>query len=398
MVLGTCLIVSVIGVSALMAVRTRQRDVRGNADYLAARFAAQSAIERGLFIIHSDASWRDNRSSGVWFADQALGTSLFSLQGTDPNDDDLSDAESDDLVFIGTGARGDARDHLEVTLSPPIEPLEALSTCLHAGGDIWVNVGSGITAKGAVASGNGNLVSLGTTSGDVEIVGTVFGNITGSVNDSADPKDLPLSDAVLEYSKMATVIPFPGDMQGAVLAPGVNPWGALNVDGLYVVNTGGNDIRLQSLRVEGTLIIQTQGGTARIGPQILMRPAHESYPTLIVDGNAEINLDSSNLLNETWWAINYNPPEAPYDGDSDKDTKDTFPNKIQGLVHVTGSLLVGSESHLGGSLVCEGGVTVNSHLEIVHDQALVDEPPPHYESYGVPVIVPGSWRQVFVAE
>ena len=114
-VLGTSMLVTVIGLSALMATRIERTYAEGLSDLVAARVHAHSAVEMGYFWINTDPDWRTTRASGIWLADQPIGTGTFTLSVTDPDDHDLSILPNDLIVLTGTGFEGNARFKLQVT-------------------------------------------------------------------------------------------------------------------------------------------------------------------------------------------------------------------------------------------------------------------------------------------
>lgn len=116
-VLGTSMLVTVIGLSALMATRIERRFTETSNDFGAARLYARAAIDMGFFWINSDPDWRSNRPSGVWVVDQPIRTGTFTLSVTDPDDGDLAIAPNNFMVFVGTGVEGDTRFKLEVTVA-----------------------------------------------------------------------------------------------------------------------------------------------------------------------------------------------------------------------------------------------------------------------------------------
>lgn len=394
MALGSAMLVTIIGVGAVLAVQVRQDGVQAANDFVAARFLAQSAVDQGLLILATESDWRTSYTNGAWLSKIALGDGRLTLLGQDPDDDDLADDGADSLILTGMGACGKSQYNLSVTLVPPIEPLEALSTCLHAGGDIDVDWAGSFTGTGAPLSANGYLWNLGTINADVEVQGgTTNTPINGTVTTPAPDKDLPDDDVFDKYVALATQISPPATMEFSVLAPGRNPWGALNADGVYYIDTGGGDLMIQATRIHGTLVVRTRGGIVYVAQQVLLHPARPDYPALIVRGHLQVGFESSNDLVESWWGTNYNPVGAPYEGQTDSDLSDRYFNGIQGLVHVTGSFRCVANSHIRGAVICEGDVYIDSALKVTHDPDLASSPPLHYTSYGPMAIVPGSWRQ-----
>ena len=394
MVLGTALLVALIGISAMTAVRVRQRSVTGGNSAIVARHCAQSAVELGLLTLKTDTAWRTSKPNGVWISDQNLGSGTLTLEVTDPNDADLADSDAEAVIMTGTGNCAEARYQLQVTLVPTIEPLEALSTCLHSGGNIMINNWRVLDCRDAPVSTNARLTNVGYLYADVEANSVLaIRSISGTITAPAPSKDLPDPEVIEEYLALATAIPFTGTLQRAPLTSTYNPWGAANTDGVYSIDTGGSNLNISALRLDGTLLINTRGGTVYLGQDVHFKPARKDYPTLIVNGNLQLQIDCLHPLRESSWGINFNPPNAPYEGHADADTIDEYPNAIYGLIHVTGNLVIEDDTLVHGVIICNGSVTFNEDLTIEHDPDLVANPPLHYTCFGTPAIAPGTWRQ-----
>jgi len=139
-VLGTAMLVALLGLSALLAKRVERRLAQDARDTAEARLYAQAAVEMGLLRIKNNSAWRTSFPNGVWEANQPIGSGTYTLQGVDPTDADLIDSADDPVVFTGIGVKGQATQKTQVTLVPYEPPLEALNTCLHAGDkiDLWL--------------------------------------------------------------------------------------------------------------------------------------------------------------------------------------------------------------------------------------------------------------------
>ena len=108
-VLGTAILVTVIGLSALMTIRIERTYSEGTSDLAQARMHARSAIEIGIHRIDTDLDWRNTYVSGVpWEEDQPIGNGTYTLEGVD-QDGNLADDNTDPVVLTGTGVQGQAR-------------------------------------------------------------------------------------------------------------------------------------------------------------------------------------------------------------------------------------------------------------------------------------------------
>ena len=151
-ILGAATIVMVIGIAAVLGARVRNRSANLVSDITKARNYAACGIQWAFYHISQDPDWRTNFANGLWVDQQAIHDGSFSVWVTDPVDGDLTDSPNDAVVVKAAGYAGEARQLLQVDLSADLQPLEALNTCLHAGGAIVVKAHGSITAAGAAVS------------------------------------------------------------------------------------------------------------------------------------------------------------------------------------------------------------------------------------------------------
>ncbi len=395
-VLASSLLVTIIGLGALVAVRVQMRSARLTRDYGEARACAISAVELGLLHVRQDSNWRTTWSSGAWLEDKPLGAGHFTLLGIDPQDNLLEDSESDPLVLTGIGTRGIARHKARVMLVPVIEPLEALNTCLHASGLVQVKAGKQITTVGAPVSTNGQLDNDGTIDGNAEAQSVDHtGTITGTLTVPAPSKRMPDAAVISEYISKATTVPYTGTIDKAVLTAGCNPWGPTDPNGLYVLDTGGNDLIIKNSRIQGTLIVKTGSKTLTLDGAVFCQSYRSDFPVLLVQGDTIIKCSSADMvLSESVNSTNYNPLGAAYEGSTDGDTLDQYPNEIRGLVHVQGTLRLQQTARIVGVVICDGAVYAEDTNTIIHDVSLYACPPDGYTYVSGMKISPHSWKQV----
>jgi len=395
-VLATSILITVIGLGALMASRIQMHSARLTRDYAEARTCAVSAVEWGLLCVQQDPNWRQTRPNGIWIQDQPLGSSRFTLEGVDPGDSQLNDSEYEPLLLTGTGTKGITRHKAEVTLVPVIEPLVVLNTCVHGSGPVQITSGGVLTVMGAPVSTNGQLDNDATLDGDAEAqsVGDLV-TITGTLTVPAPVKRMPAASVITTYESKATTIPYVGTIEQIVLTPTYNPWGLADPNGLYFLNTGGNDLLLRNARIHGTLIIRAIGRTVTLDDAVFLQNYRSDLPTLLVEGNLHVITHSvEESLSESVNRTNYNPAGAPYEGVYDSDTVDTYPNEIHGLIHLVGDLTLGQTARVVGTILCNGTITCAGTNTIVHDPTFYASPPEGYTSVEGMRVAPGSWRQV----
>jgi hypothetical protein len=396
-VLACSLLVSIIGLGSLLAVRVQVRSCRLMRDYAEARTCAVSAVELGLLHIKQDAAWRTTWPNGTWMQDQPLGSGTFTLQGIDPQDNDLADSPYDAVVLTGTGAKGLTRHKARVVLVPVIKPIDALTSCLQGSGSLQVTGGKRITAIGAPVCTNGQLDNDGTIDGSAEAQSIAHtGTITGGPPTVPGViKRMPDADVISRYAAKATAIAYRATVEKIVLAPGCNPYGTADPNGLYVMNTGNASLTIRDCRIYGTLVVLAGSGTVTVDNSVLIQNYRSDFPALLVTGNAVIRCTSaSTQLSEVTLAMNFNPTGAPYNGSTDNDKKDTYPNEIQGLVHISGSLQLQQTARIVGVVICDGSITCEDTNTITYNAGLYACPPQWYTYVDGMQLSPGSWRQM----
>ena len=396
MVLASSMILTTIGLGALLAIRVQRRSNQMTQDMAEARLHAQSAVELGLLFVQTDPNWRSVWSNGMWMSDQSLDDGTYSIKGVDPDDGDLADSEYDLLVLTGVGTCGIARHQTQVTLVPDIMPLEALNTCIHTSGLLKISGGHLIRAIGAPVSTNGVLDNDEMIDGDAEADSIdTMKTITGTLTVPAAQKSMPDPSLISDYIDKATVVPFTGDIDKQVLTPTYNPWGSTNADGVYFIDTGDHDLTIKDTRIEGTLIVRLSTKKLTLGNAVFIQKYRSDYPVFIVDGDMEIKHESySESLSEAVESTNYNPPGAPYQGQSDSDMTDEYPNEVQGLVHITGFLRLSDTARVKGAVICEDYVECAGQNTIIHNPSLYAIPPEGYTYVAGMKVSPGSYKQV----
>ena len=135
-VLGTAMIASLLGLSALMIQRIQRSADQFGSDIREARLYADAALRIGMLRIENDPDWRYSFANGVWEADIPIGDGTFTLEGIDPSDGDLTDGAEDLLNLIGTGKKGSAVQKVQLTLTPTYRGYSCLESALHSGTDV----------------------------------------------------------------------------------------------------------------------------------------------------------------------------------------------------------------------------------------------------------------------
>lgn len=405
-VLGSAMMTSVIGLSALMLVRAERQAVAGAGDMLEAKFLAQSATEMAqLYIRMYEDDWRDTFRLGIWAADFALGTGTFTVEATDPVDGDLKNSLADPLLLTGTGAVGSARYKLQATLVPVNEAVGALGVSAHAGANLVFTgfplIGTIVNSNQKIGANENSTASLSTITAAVEVSGNAAGLLYIPLPQSGVPlRSMPAANAFDYYVTNGVAINYASlpsggggrTMEEIVLSPNSNPYGAKDSEGIYILNCQGARLRIRDTRIVGTLVVLNHSGFT-VEDSVLWQPAISNYPSLLVQGGLDLIIDNATL--KEGGSVNYNPPGTPYAGVSDNDMLDSYPSRIHGLVYATGQILTDNNVTVQGVLVAGGNLRVQGTLSLTYDATFYDDPPP---GFGAPTttmeLSPGSWRRL----
>ena len=364
-------------------IRVQRRALGADDDLSKARLYAESAVHMGLMKIKNNSAWRTAYPNGAWDTNKTIGDGTYTLEVADPNDNSLSNSPSHAVTVTGTGIRGASQHKLQVTLIPSDKPLTALNYAITANGLVTILAGKRIRLTGAALAGNGTVTNTGATiAGDVEctLLLNVLG-VTGSITQLAPTKPMPDSTVFNLYKAMATTLPYSGDIDKKVITAGVNTYGGgLNTSGVYYIDAGSNDLIIKNSRIDGTLVVKC--GLLKkvvIENDVFLRNGRSDFPVLIVDGAVQMNHKSgASSLRKGDHAVNFNPTGAPYLGVTDSDTGNTYPNEIQGLVHIKGNLTMGQTSRVRGAIICEGSVDFQDDSEVIYTPSLSQNPPLYY--------------------
>lgn len=398
LVLGAAMLVSVIGLTALMASRIEHKSQQATLDSARARVYARSAVEMAMAFTYRDAEWRSNYSTFKAMMPMTLDRGACSIAMTQLNGAPLSADEDDDVLLTGTGVVGTFAKPQAVykwSVAAQQPPLDLLRTAAHANGAMFVS--GTVNVEDGPLSTNQTLTNSGTLNGDVEArVISNSGTINGTRTTNAPAKQMPSSSLLDYYRSRASTISnllVGSVMDWNVLCPQYNPYGFSNSNGLYYVKPSSN-FTIRNYRIVGTLIVELASGkTLTLEQGLLWEPARPDYPALIVVGNCQ--MWTASTLNESNY-VNFNPSWAPYQGSYDTDRTDLYPSSIKGIVHVMGAnstTSIYASTRIMGTIVAEGDIYLYNGASLNADLNLLERPP---QQYRVPwlAIEPGTWTRV----
>lgn len=394
--IGVSLILVAVGFSVLTFGRTHTRSIQSANDWDEAGLLAFSAVEYAIRTINNNSSWRSTFPHGVEVPalTHLLGNGQFSAILIDEANGSLTTHGSYPVRIYGVGRVGDTT-RVHSVLAKPSTGLSVMKSAVHAHGLLRVLSDGHLNVSGGPASSNDLLRIDGYLHGDGQgLLTTGAGITTGNTTLLSLGLPMPHSGVFTMYRDMARAINPPSNIDGMVLSPGYNPWGAPHPDGLYFINSPSNNVNIADSRVHGTLIIRAPNRTVTIEEAVLLHPARPDYPALIVLGDLELRHRSADMdLAEADAGVNFNPPGAPYQGISNATFTDTYPNEIQGLIHVIGRLTIAEGARVRGIVICEDRVEIDGAAHVIHDHTLYENAPIGYGIPGSPMRpVPGSWR------
>ena len=115
-VLGTAMLIAVIGLSALLSARVEHRSATAEADAVTAQWCASAGIEVARQHIADNVNWRTARGPGTWYSGQACGPGNFSVAVTLTPDAD-TDAFNDPCTITATGVCNGTTRQIQVVIT-----------------------------------------------------------------------------------------------------------------------------------------------------------------------------------------------------------------------------------------------------------------------------------------
>jgi len=193
------MIVSVLGLSALMIQRIQRKADQQAAHVVEARLYADAALRIGMLRIENDPNWRFHFSNGVWEADVAIGDGTYTLEGIDPSDGDLCDHATDPLVLIGHGMKGTAVQKVQITLLPEHRGYSCLESAMHSGNDFKLNSAT-LQCDQTISADHDVNASSSSVYSDAAAVSEVKGSTYyGATEEGIEPRDFPSVTDAFDY-------------------------------------------------------------------------------------------------------------------------------------------------------------------------------------------------------
>jgi hypothetical protein len=198
-VLGTAMIVALLGMCALIGQRIQNRLVVASSDIRQAQLNANTAIELALLAIKQDTNWRTTYSSGTFFTGRSTGNGTCTAVVVDPVDGTISSGVDDPIVITGIGYSGGAEQRVQVTVDPRKTPYTCLRSAVSIGGTITLS--SDILRTNGLTTANQISATSSQVYGNVEataISGSTYNSTTTTVTSDKRPT-MPDWTAVFNY-------------------------------------------------------------------------------------------------------------------------------------------------------------------------------------------------------
>lgn len=392
MLMATVAIVVALALTGAALVRVQRKAAELTIDTTEARAGARVAVEYAAAVIDSNSNWRADLTAAGGSNTLRYGRGEITYAVTDPVDGNLTNSVSDPVAVVGTGTVGAAAQQYSAKFTPKFLPMGCLDSAVAIDGN------TGLT--NSVVSGTGRIASNRNITGtsarvwlNAEAGGAVSGAaFYGTTTSGAPARQMPDATVFSAYSSIAATASR-ADLDRMVLSPQKNPTSAtLNTQGVYVMDCGGNDVRIRRSRLYGTLVLLNVG-TLLIDKEISWEPAVPGYPALLVQGNVQFSTPMT-PLSEANEGTNFNPAGAPFKGVTNATKADVYPCEIKGLVYCSGDMTVSGELQIDGVLVVGGRLTVTSSLSVRYDDTYYYTPPPGFRASTVMMLVPGTFAQV----
>src|SRR3954470_1124731 len=138
-VLGSAMIIALLGMCAMIGQRIENRLVVASTDIRQAQLNANTAVELAILAMKQDANWRTTYSNGNWFTNRSTGIGSCTANVVDPMDANLGGGTDDPVVITGIGYSGGAEQRLQIAVDPKKNPYSCLRSAIAAGGTITMS-------------------------------------------------------------------------------------------------------------------------------------------------------------------------------------------------------------------------------------------------------------------
>lgn len=411
-VLGASMVIALVALTASGVGRLTLRSSAMAENARRAARHAQSGVDYALVWLNDNPAWRTSLTSGQLSAAVLPDSSddgSFQWSVTDA-DGDLADDDRDHALLRTIGRSGAGMTEsvavLEVAIEPSGGSLSCLESAIHAASSVSFEAGAEAYGSGEVSSGGDVDASSAVVTLDVEAVGaitggTYYGPTTVTINGRKSPGEHVFDWYVQQGTRIPlTSLPLTSGvryLEWSRLGRTINDFGEVNPRGVYWIDCEGVDVRIRWTRLLGTLVLLNAGSATAVEDVALLQSEGLNHPVLLVDGDLQIDLESSmsgQVLQETA-PYNFNPAGFPYSGGEDADSVDSYPSRIDGIVYATGTIRVADNGTVEGVLIADAvEVAAGAKLDVTHRAYPTHYPPPGFSAGQGVRLLPGVFRGV----
>lgn len=395
MVLACATIVTAITLGGLALSRVQRDAFAEQESVRRARLAAASGLEAATRVLSPTVAGRRaiGVSDGLPSQIDGVAVAYDVVDTIDANvTNDITQA-----IDVTVEARiGATRQMLAGTLKPRLTPVGMAKYGLAATGAVRL-VATTVEASAGVYSATGFTASGASVASPVYHVGTATGDSYLSTKSSVAPESMPDASDPTALLTRATRISYNsisgGNIDGVVISPQINPYGAAtNANGIYLIDCGGERLRIRNSRIIGTLIVLNAKSDSSWQNGVNISTYDARLPAVMWQGGLTVSTSAGDLL-ESAAGASLNPPGAPYQGQTNTNKTDQFPSKVTGTMVVIGTLTVDGSLTVDGRVLVMGPVsTSNATIRIRPDPDNV-VPDCLYEADGFDLIA-GTARRV----
>ncbi len=421
LILAVSMILTVIGMSALFVNRVHNRTTQLSHGFGRAQILAVSAMEQALQVLNrgiqteidAERNWRLLYSHDTVVTTYNLGGGSCSWKLRDDSDNDLNNGVDDNFWIYATGTHDDVSFTLRIEMKPPLDEqaMSCLDVAVLAGDDFVAGKGCQIYTDQIVAANDKLIIVMTRIISHAEAVDYVSGStFHGTTTSGVTPRTLPGAEALDSYVAEGTSIswdsiPSSGDagdrkIEGILLSPTVNPYGATNSNGVYIIDCQGNNLTIKDCRIVGTLVLLNSTSTTTISGSVNWQPAIAEYPSVLAEGDLDLQYGISKLT-EAKIGKNLDPDGTPDEGTHDSDMTDEYYSVINGNIYSASTVWLKSDeaSTIMGCIVAADDVVMmtNDLAQISRPSTIADSPPPGFTELtetAPPYPVSSTWEQV----
>jgi hypothetical protein len=209
-VLGSAMIIALLGMCAMIGQRIENRLVVASSDIRQAQMNANTAVELAILAIKQDTNWRTTYTNGNWFTNRSTGIGSCTANVVDPIDATLSGGADDPVVITGIGYSGGAEQRVQVTVDPVKNPYGCLRSAVAAGGNITLS-GDILRTNGLTTANQVSAAASSSVSGKVEALtisnsGSTYTGTTTQVTSDKRPTMPDWTSAFSYYRTNGTAL------------------------------------------------------------------------------------------------------------------------------------------------------------------------------------------------